>query len=122
MYDAMWYGYNAGIIAMVLESLKMLDFAQLRKDARFNKWYLISIHAVALAFAMVIAFGAKADAFLAVGTSGFHPYAGYVVSGALLFLGDKVLDKVWDNKTVLSMFIDMLKTTLTQKAKGNPNG
>ena len=117
IYDAMWYAQNAVIVLVFLEFLKEFGARYLRDRYSFLKrYYAIGIKVLALAFAMLIAFGAKADLLVAIDVVDIHPYVGYALSGIVLAVGDTAYDKVWDNRAMFKLIIEALIAALNRKA------
>ena len=117
IYDAMWYAQNAGVVLVFLEFLKEFGGHYLRdKYAFLKRYYAFGIKALALAFAMFIAFGAKADLLLAIDVVNVHPYVGYALSGVVFLAGDTAYDKVYDNRKMLKLVIDVLIESFKSKA------
>jgi len=110
MFGLEWYAQNAGIVLLVLETLKQTGGHWLRDNyPTALKYYPVAVKLVGLLVAMGIAFGAKADLLLSIDVVGVHPYVGYACAGLALFGGNTVLDMVWDNKALLKAILEGYK-------------
>jgi len=115
MYSLEWYAQNAGLVLLVLETLKQSGGHWLRdKYPAALPYYPAIVKAIGLLVAMAIAVGAKADLLLSIDVEGVHPYVGYIAAGIGIFGGNTILDMAWDNKA-------LIKAVLQSYQKAPPN-
>lgn len=109
MFDISWYGQQAALVAMLLESIKRVGVLSKLKDELPPTAYQVVITGAALVLSMAIAFGARANVLLTFEVDRFAPVVGYVAGGLLIFGGNHIIDAVWDNRKVLTALLDVYK-------------